>query len=66
MDEQYEMEIARENASMVSELEHINLEAVTKKDNTPKIVRTFVISNESVLKLTNTIAIAETQTPHEA
>lgn len=37
LDEQYEMEIARENASMVSELEHINLEAVTKKDNTPKI-----------------------------
>lgn len=35
------MEVARENAAMVSELVHINREAVTKKDNTPKIVRKF-------------------------
>ncbi|XP_055601577.1 WD repeat and HMG-box DNA-binding protein 1 [Uranotaenia lowii] len=36
-EEKHEIETARENAAMVSELEHINLEAVTKKDNTPKI-----------------------------
>ncbi|XP_058464750.1 WD repeat and HMG-box DNA-binding protein 1 [Malaya genurostris] len=35
--EEQEMEIVRENAAIVSELEHINLEAVIKKDNTPKI-----------------------------
>lgn len=34
--------MVRENAAMVSELVHINLEAVTKKDNTPKIVRRLI------------------------
>ncbi|XP_058835522.1 WD repeat and HMG-box DNA-binding protein 1 [Topomyia yanbarensis] len=36
-EEQQELESIKENTAMVSELEHINLEAVTKKDNTPKI-----------------------------
>ncbi|XP_053687150.1 WD repeat and HMG-box DNA-binding protein 1 [Sabethes cyaneus] len=36
-EEKQELEAARENAAMVSELEHINVEAVTKKDITPKI-----------------------------
>ncbi|XP_062553662.1 WD repeat and HMG-box DNA-binding protein 1 [Armigeres subalbatus] len=36
-EERHELEMIRENAAMVSELEHINLEAVTKKDKAPKI-----------------------------
>ena len=33
-----EQESVRENAAIVNELQHINLEAITKKDTTPKIV----------------------------
>ncbi|XP_050091209.1 WD repeat and HMG-box DNA-binding protein 1 [Anopheles aquasalis] len=36
-EEKLEQESARENVAIVSELQHINLEAVTKKDTTPKI-----------------------------
>uniref|UniRef100_A0A182QLY3 Uncharacterized protein n=1 Tax=Anopheles farauti TaxID=69004 RepID=A0A182QLY3_9DIPT len=36
-EEKLEQESARENAAIVSELQHINLEAIAKKDTTPKI-----------------------------
>nr|XP_040227095.2 WD repeat and HMG-box DNA-binding protein 1 [Anopheles coluzzii] len=36
-EEKLEQESVRENAAIVNELQHINLEAITKKDTTPKI-----------------------------
>uniref|UniRef100_A0A182NHX9 Uncharacterized protein n=1 Tax=Anopheles dirus TaxID=7168 RepID=A0A182NHX9_9DIPT len=36
-EEKLEQESARESAAIVSELQHINLEAISKKDTTPKI-----------------------------
>ncbi|XP_049291296.1 WD repeat and HMG-box DNA-binding protein 1 [Anopheles funestus] len=36
-EEKLEQESVRENAAIVNELQHINLEAITKKDSTPKI-----------------------------